>query len=76
MDQLFFWPVHINIFVCVDFAVCREKETDDRSYVHFCYVDNYHVESSLQSTDWFTLLEGKQHVKHSEEAWEPKLMLF
>lgn len=78
MNQLFFWPVHINIFVCVDFAVHWEKETDDRSYVHFCYVYNYHIENSLQSIYLFTLHEGKQHIKHSlrEDTRGGLLMLF
>lgn len=69
MNQLFFWPAHINIFVCVDFADHWEKETG-RLYLHSCYVYNYHIEKSPQSIYLFTLHERKQHIKHSEKARE------
>lgn len=70
MNQLFFWPVHINIFVCVDFVVHWEKETDDRLYVHFCYVYNYHIENSPPVHLLVYFAWGKQHIKHPEKAWK------
>lgn len=65
MNQLFSWPVPINIFVCVDSAVYWGKEADARSCVHFCSVQSCPAFPPAQAL--FVLQEGEQLGEGSGE---------